>query len=64
MPAAEFQKGDEVTCLRHRHGWNDGAHGIITHIGHRSGGSAFYTVKDLETGQEYEVRHTCDLQAK
>ena len=57
----EFKKGQRVAIIRHSHGWEDGRiEGKVINIGHRSGGAAYYFVKD-DNGYEYDVRATRDL---
>lgn len=59
-----YKVGDEVDVIRHTHGWNDGATGIITQINVRPTKTHYYTVKNLSSGEEYEVKHTRDLKFK
>lgn len=61
MKKFEHKVGDRVGIIRARHGWYDGSvHGNVTEVNHRSGGAAYYTVKD-DDGNEYEVNATKDL---
>ncbi len=47
MAKFEHKVGDRVGIIRARHGWYDGSvHGNVTEVNHRSGGAAYYTVKD------------------
>lgn len=58
---SEFNIGDRVEVIRHRHGWDSGATGEVTEKYRRSGGAAYYVVTEDEFGCELEVRHSNDL---
>ncbi len=52
----EFNLGDEVSVIRHRHGWEDGAVvGVIVEL------SEFSCVVQDDEGKQYEIRHPRDI---
>ena len=56
-----FTVGDEVSIIRHRHGWSDGnIKGTVATVNFRTGGAAHYSVIDAN-GQDYTVYNTKDL---
>lgn len=58
-----YNVGDNVSIIRHRHGWADGSiTGRVSKVNFRIGGAAHYVVKD-KNGTEYEIRATKDLHA-
>jgi len=63
MEKKDYSVGDEVSIIRHRHGWEDGRiKGVVTSVSFRSGGAAYYTVTDSD-GQDYDVYNTKDLRS-
>jgi hypothetical protein len=52
----EFKLGDEVSVIRHRHGWEDGGVvGVIVEL------SEFSCVVQDDEGEQYEIRHCRDI---
>jgi len=60
----DFDIGDKVSIIRHRHGWTDGTiFGVVTHRTRRINGTYFYVVADDENDSTYDVEHSRDLRA-
>jgi hypothetical protein len=52
----EFKLGDEVSIIRHRHGWEDGGVvGVIVEL------SEFSCVVQDDAGWRYEISHCRDI---